>query len=92
MAIRGKTERPKIIVQNFHVVAMHDNPAYRWCAVGAKVQVKPASDGKAFIASTFGLDPAGLPNIDPAGAITSLYHREGFHSIQIQKELATTEE
>lgn len=91
MATHEKTKRPKIIVRNFHVVAMHDNPAYRWCAVGAKVQVKPASGGMV-TASTFGLDPAGLPNIDPVGAITSLYHREGFHSIQIQKELATTEE
>ena len=91
MATREKTKRPKIIIRNFYVVARHDNPALRWCAVGAKVEVRPAGGG-AVQASTFGLDPAGLPNIDPVGAIMSLYEREGFHSIQIVKELATTEE
>ena len=91
MATREKTKRPKIIVRNFHVVAMHDNPALRWCAVGAKAQVRPASDGTV-TASTFGLDPASLPNVDPVGAIMNLYQREGFHSIQIVKELAPTEE
>ena len=90
MTIR-KTERPKIIVRNFNVVAMHDNPALRWCAVGAKVQVRPAANAT-FQASTFGLDPAGTPNVDPIVAIMNLYNREGFHSVQIVKELETTEE
>ena len=91
MATREKTKRPKIIVRNFHVVAMHDNPAYRWCAVGAKVQVRPAANAT-FQASTFGLDPAGTRWSSPIVAIMNLYNREGFHSVQIVKELETTEE